>query len=250
MILMQDPTTPSDNATPRDTAPFPTYRRLLRQMDDIEVFSELAAGPQRIAEGARRDYAMENGPERSPEFRNAEAVIDEVERRWQGEEPSPAPCDLCTAECPWEDLEPNIEGELVCGTCRRSLGLVACTKCEALFPPAGKTCAEPRCPEHVEQGAPAVPGPYVATFTPQAWVLDYAITADAEGETTWDCTPYLQELGILAKVAAEVEAQGHWVDMADQLQRDPRAPRWVQDWSGPFAIVVTRHQSTREGGGE
>lgn len=75
---------------------------------------------------------------------------------------------------------------------------------------------------------------YTATFTPQAWVRDYAITVDAEGPVEWDCTAGLAELD--AGYRARLIASGHDVD--DQLKEDPGAPAWVREWSGPFEIHV------------
>lgn len=78
----------------------------------------------------------------------------------------------------------------------------------------------------------------VATFTPQAWINDYAHTVDAEGPTEWDPTAYLAEHA--PHVIAELEAGefSTWNDREDLLKGDPNAPEWVREWSGPFEIDV------------
>lgn len=72
----------------------------------------------------------------------------------------------------------------------------------------------------------------VATFTPQAWVRDYAITVDPEGPTEW--VTEFEEL--TQEQAAAILEAGH--DNFDLLKEDPAAPGWVRDWSGPFEIHV------------
>lgn len=80
---------------------------------------------------------------------------------------------------------------------------------------------------------------YVATFEPQAWINDYAVAVDAEGETAWDCTDYLrQEEGLEAEVRAAIAEEGYWLDQDDVFAADPAAPAWVRDWHGPFTITI------------
>lgn len=72
-----------------------------------------------------------------------------------------------------------------------------------------------------------------ATFHPQAWVNDYAIDVDPEGETSWDCTyDFL------------VELPDGWEDDdafdLDRLRDDPAAPAWVSEWRGPFYVTLDR----------
>ncbi len=75
----------------------------------------------------------------------------------------------------------------------------------------------------------------IATFHPQAWVNDYAIEVDPEGETEWDVTDY-----ILASFTPE-EALALEDDQyeSDNLSTDdPNAPKWIREWSGPFYVEV------------
>lgn len=71
-----------------------------------------------------------------------------------------------------------------------------------------------------------------ATFVPQAWVRDYAITVDAEGDTKWVITFE----GLTADEREAILRRGH--DRDDLLKGDPAAPEWVREWSGPFEIYV------------
>jgi hypothetical protein len=65
-----------------------------------------------------------------------------------------------------------------------------------------------------------------ATFHPQAWINDYAIDVDAEGETTW-----MVDDSALALTADSYES--------DELRFADNAPQWVKDWSGPFYVSVS-----------
>lgn len=76
---------------------------------------------------------------------------------------------------------------------------------------------------------------YRATFTPQAWQNDYAISVDAEGETSWIISDeFLQSLPDPIKAL-----KSHTYE-SDELRNDPAAPVWVREWSGPFEITVER----------
>jgi hypothetical protein len=75
---------------------------------------------------------------------------------------------------------------------------------------------------------------YIATFTPQAWLNDSAVTVDAEGDTSWDCTAELATMP--ADYRAQVIESGHDID--DWLKGDGAAPQWVREWQGPFEIHV------------
>jgi hypothetical protein len=81
---------------------------------------------------------------------------------------------------------------------------------------------------------------YVATFTPQAWIKDYAVQVDPEGPTTWDCTKFVGELDPFTQdgINESIGEEGHWLDSFDLLKGDEAAPQWVKDWQGPFTIVV------------
>jgi hypothetical protein len=85
---------------------------------------------------------------------------------------------------------------------------------------------------------------YRARFQPQAWIRDYAVDIDPEGETQWDVTP--EHLARLVGVAmrhrfyplsfedALREATETSTDLSDELREDPAAPAWVRAHRGPF----------------
>lgn len=73
-----------------------------------------------------------------------------------------------------------------------------------------------------------------AHFTPQAWVNDYAVTCDAEGESRWDVTDFLRTLSPERR-RAMMEQDTH---DSDQLRDLDCAPAWVRAWSGPFYVRV------------
>lgn len=75
---------------------------------------------------------------------------------------------------------------------------------------------------------------YIATFTPQAWINDYAVTVDAEGETTWDVTEHLNTLSPADRQAVMKPN----TDASDTLREIETAPAWIRNWSGPFMIEV------------
>ncbi|MHD0644400.1 hypothetical protein ACYPKM_02035 [Pseudomonas aeruginosa] len=73
----------------------------------------------------------------------------------------------------------------------------------------------------------------IATFEPQAWVDDYAIPVDPEGETTFDVTP---EILVMGKAAAMKIEDGR--ESSDDFQFAQNAPAWIKKWKGPFRISV------------
>ncbi len=76
---------------------------------------------------------------------------------------------------------------------------------------------------------------YQAHFDPQAWVNDYAVSVDPEGEQTWDCTAFASDdTDYTARVL------GNWdgLDRDDVFIGDPAAPEWVRNWHGPFTITI------------
>lgn len=75
----------------------------------------------------------------------------------------------------------------------------------------------------------------VATFTPQAWVRDYAIEVDPAGPTEW-VTDFE---GLTREQSEAILETGH--DTSDLLKEDPAAPEWVRDWPGPFEIHVREY---------
>jgi hypothetical protein len=75
-----------------------------------------------------------------------------------------------------------------------------------------------------------------ATFHPQAWVNDYAIAVDPEGETEWEVTE--EEI---SQAMTEFDSTREEVMVADEYQSDDfryskNAPEWVRNWSGPFYV--------------
>jgi hypothetical protein len=68
-------------------------------------------------------------------------------------------------------------------------------------------------------------------FIAQAWINDYAVTADPQGPTTFR-----------APVADAQDGAGRWLeshsDQSDVLHTNRNAPQWVQDWTGPFEIEI------------
>lgn len=77
---------------------------------------------------------------------------------------------------------------------------------------------------------------YSAEFTAQAWVNDFPISVDPEGDTVWDCTDYVNEKFAPATVDRMLTNP---VDgITDRLRDDPNAPVWIREWSGPFEIQL------------
>ncbi|MBS0503169.1 MAG: hypothetical protein JSS55_05065 [Proteobacteria bacterium] len=62
-------------------------------------------------------------------------------------------------------------------------------------------------------------------FYPQAWVNDYAMAVDPEGETLWD----------VGDVAAGLKSNS---DETDGFRDHPNAPDWVREWRGPYYIEM------------
>lgn len=83
----------------------------------------------------------------------------------------------------------------------------------------------------------ATPGPLTARFSPEAWINDYAVPVDAEGEQEWQVSAALTEM-----TRAAVEDG----DDLDFLVADAASPKWVREWSGPFTIkIVGDAEATR-----
>lgn len=83
---------------------------------------------------------------------------------------------------------------------------------------------------------------YIAQFTPQAWINDYATDVDPEGQTKWDATAHLLENVNEGDVIEAIQSEGCWLDEDDVLKGDENAPEWVKEWSGPFTITVEREE--------
>lgn len=75
---------------------------------------------------------------------------------------------------------------------------------------------------------------YTAQFTPQAWVDDYAIEVDAEGETEWDVT---EALSAMSEADRNNAMQPDSYE-SDDLRHTTDTPEWVKNWDGPFYITV------------
>lgn len=70
-------------------------------------------------------------------------------------------------------------------------------------------------------------------FNPQAWVRDYAISVDPEGDTTWTVPKAL--FLELFPTEADFNSNHH---ERDDLRHKGNAPQWVRDWSGPFEVEL------------
>lgn len=68
-------------------------------------------------------------------------------------------------------------------------------------------------------------------FHPQAWQGEHAIPVDPLGPTTW-------EVELTA-----VEGMSSNTTKSDELRLHPNAPKWVQQWHGPFWIEI--HEVTK-----
>jgi hypothetical protein len=71
------------------------------------------------------------------------------------------------------------------------------------------------------------------TPLPQAWQNDFAVEVDAEGPTVWDVTDEVLAMG--KENALKLGDDRH---LSDNLRFSPTAPKWIQDWSGPFYVRV------------
>lgn len=72
-----------------------------------------------------------------------------------------------------------------------------------------------------------------AVFNPQAWMRDYAYSVDCQGDSTWDAT-----FDLLLWGWDEVEKAVDGTTDFDFLRDSALAPKWVQDWSGPFEVEI------------
>ena len=74
-----------------------------------------------------------------------------------------------------------------------------------------------------------------AKFIPQMWVNDTAMDVEAFGDTTWNID---DEIVALARRSANRGAD--W----DFIREDDNAPRWIQEWPGPFEVELVRPDGT------
>lgn len=75
---------------------------------------------------------------------------------------------------------------------------------------------------------------YIARFTPQAWIRDWAVEVDSEGPREWDVTDLLLAMSEQERTASMVPDSYE----SDELRHADNAPHWVSDWHGPFYIEV------------
>jgi len=73
----------------------------------------------------------------------------------------------------------------------------------------------------------------IATFHPQAWINDYAVDVDPQGECSFDVTDFVVALS--ESVAPPIR---DYDDSSDDLASVPGAPEWVRTWTGPFYVTV------------
>lgn len=72
-----------------------------------------------------------------------------------------------------------------------------------------------------------------ATFDPQVWVNDNAMSVDPQGDTVFDVTEAVLAMGRERALALKNESHE-----ADELRLSEHAPQWIKDWSGPFYVDV------------
>lgn len=73
----------------------------------------------------------------------------------------------------------------------------------------------------------------IATFNPEAWMNDYAVPVDPQGDTLFDVTFEILLMGRAA--AAELDDDNY---DTDELRYAVRGPDWIRDWGGPFTVHV------------
>lgn len=83
-------------------------------------------------------------------------------------------------------------------------------------------------------GAPDARKQIIARFHPQSWINDYAYPVDPEGETTWDVTDEIVAMGPQKALALHDDEYA-----TDDLRFSKNAPKWIQEWSGPFYVEVS-----------
>lgn len=76
-------------------------------------------------------------------------------------------------------------------------------------------------------------GGLLVQFNPQAWVNDYAINADPEGQDTW-------VIGLDELIEGDADFLTHGEVSDSTALRGRNTPDWVDDWSGPFQCRVIR----------
>ena len=79
---------------------------------------------------------------------------------------------------------------------------------------------------------------HIAYFHPQAWQNDNAVDVDAEGPRRWVVSK-LHLDKIRSDFSDRIAELYDSSDVSDEVKRDPAAPQWVREWSGPFYVDVT-----------
>jgi hypothetical protein len=83
---------------------------------------------------------------------------------------------------------------------------------------------------------------YRARFTPQAWIRDWAVDIDPEGDTEWDVSGeflahligwHMRDYDMSFEDALAVCIRQS-TDSSDNLRKDPAAPEWIREHNGPF----------------
>lgn len=134
---------------------------------------------------------------------------------------------LCVAAWAWEEFTATIE---------------------SLNTRSGGPGEAPPPSQPAQPGATTTVEIFTATFTPQAWINNYAVEVDAQGPTSWDATAQIERLGDRARrVFAppfDADPDGDPVPDDNDLLFDRDAaeiPEWIRQWNGPFDIHVTRN---------
>lgn len=75
-------------------------------------------------------------------------------------------------------------------------------------------------------------------FTPQAWINDYAVSVQPQGDTVFEVW-----------WPADQEIPADFTYESDHLRFEDGVPEWIADWSGPFEIQVINRDDYEESGG-
>jgi len=113
-----------------------------------------------------------------------------------------------TTDLNWDEMK----------TIRQDGGVVLVCRCGCTWPSR-------------EADLPADGSRIVATFVPQAWVNDFAVTVDPEGPTQFDVSEAVLALGREAALKLRDDQYE-----TDELRE--HGPHWVRNWPGPFKVEV------------
>lgn len=130
-------------------------------------------------------------------------------------------------------LEECDDGDLICGTHRGAIDEIPAEKVQDELLAIGNDGSF--FEELAVEQADSRTGPrIIAKFNPQAWVNDYAVDVDPEGDTKWDVTDFLTKEYTREQLAG-LEDNSY---ETDDLTRERNAPKWVRNWNGPFYVEV------------